>query len=63
MVLMVVVTTLLAPLILNRMLRNEPLDDERAAEDRTVVSMGKILDSPAIGSAEQDASKRDATED
>ena len=62
-VLMVVVTTLLAPLILNRMLRNEPLDDERAAEDRTVVSMGKILDSPVIGSAEQDASKRDATED
>ena len=62
-VLMVVVTTLLAPLILNRMLRNEPLDDERAAEDRIVVSMGKILDSPVIGSAEQDASKRDATED
>ena len=62
-VLMVVVTTLLAPLILNRMLRNEPLDDERAAEDRTVVSMGKILDSPVFGSAEQDASKRDATED
>jgi len=62
-VLMVVVTTLLAPLILNRMLRNEPLDDGRAAEDRTLVSMGKILDSPVIGSAEQDASKRDATED
>jgi len=56
-VLMVVVTTLLAPLILNRMLRMHPLDDESAAEDETVASMGKILDSPVIGSAEQDATK------
>jgi len=62
-VLMVVVTTLLAPLILNRMLRKQPLDDEQAAEEASVASMGKILDSPVTGSPEQDATQRDASEE
>lgn len=57
-VLMVVVTTLLAPLILNRMLRSRPLDEDAAREDETAATMGKILDSPVIGSPEQDASKQ-----
>jgi Kef-type K+ transport system membrane component KefB len=56
-VLMVVVTTLLAPLILNRMLRNQPLTEEGDAEEESVASMGLILDSPVIGSAEQDATQ------
>ena len=56
-VLMVVVTTLLAPLILNRMLRKQPLDDGQAAEEASVASMGKILDSPVTGSPEQDATR------
>lgn len=62
-VLMVVVTTLLAPMILNRMLRNAPPDEESAAEEESIVSMGKILDSPVIGSAEQDATLRDHPEE
>jgi Kef-type K+ transport system membrane component KefB len=62
-VLMVVVTTLLAPLILNRMLRNHPVGDQTAEEDESIASMGKILDSPLIGSAEQDATQRDEAED
>jgi len=62
-VLMVVVTTLLAPLILNRMLRKQPLDDGQAAEEASVASMGKILDSPVTGSPEQDATQRDASEE
>ena len=61
-VLMVVITTLLAPLILNRMLRKIPLVDETAAEEETVASMELILDSPVIGSAERDASKPDEQE-
>lgn len=56
-VLMVVVTTLLAPLILNRMLRKQPLEEASIAEEETAASMELILDSPVIGSAEQDASK------
>jgi hypothetical protein len=60
-VMMVVVTTLLAPLILNRMLRKQPLDDRQAAEDASVASMGKILDSPVTGSPEQDATQSDAS--
>ena len=62
-VLMVVVTTLLAPVILNRMLKNQPLEDESAAEDVSAASIGLILDSPVIGSAEQDASQRDEAEE
>lgn len=56
-VLMVVITTLLAPLILNRMLKKHPLPEERAAEDETAASMELILDSPVTGSAERDASQ------
>ncbi len=56
-VLMVVITTLLAPLILNRMLKKQPLPEESAAEDETAASMELILDSPVIGSAERDASQ------
>jgi Kef-type K+ transport system membrane component KefB len=62
-VMMVVVTTLIAPLILNRMLRRHPLEDEQAAEDESVASMGKILDSPVIGSPEQDATQRETPEE
>ncbi len=62
-VLMVVVTTLLAPLILNRMLRKEPPDEEAAAEEETVASMEKILDSPVIGSPEQDATRHGEPEE
>jgi Kef-type K+ transport system membrane component KefB len=62
-VLMVVVTTLIAPLILNRMLKAHPLDDETAAEEESVASMGKILDSPVTGSPEQDATLRGIPED
>ena len=62
-VLMVVVTTLLAPLILNRMLRNAPPDEESVAEEESIASMGKILDSPVIGSAEQDATLHEAPEE
>lgn len=62
-VLMVVVTTLVAPVILNRMLRGQPLEEESAEEDESVASMGKILDSPVIGSPEQDASLRPAPEE
>ena len=62
-VLMVVVTTLLAPLILNRMLKNQPLEDEGTAEDESAASIGLILDSPVIGSAEQDATQRDEAEE
>jgi Kef-type K+ transport system membrane component KefB len=61
-VLMVVVTTLLAPLILNRMLRKMPLVDDAGAEEETVASMELILDSPVIGSAERDASRPDEQE-
>ena len=62
-VMMVVVTTLLAPLILNRMLRKQPLDGEQAAEEASVASMGKILDSPVTGSPEQDATQQGASEE
>jgi Kef-type K+ transport system membrane component KefB len=62
-VLMVVITTLMAPLILNRMLISRPLADESDAEEETVAEMGKILDSPVIGSAEQDATQRGEPED
>ena len=62
-VLMVVVTTLLAPLILNRMLKNAPPDEESVAEEESIASMGKILDSPVIGSAEQDATLHEAPEE
>lgn len=55
-VLMVVVTTLLAPLVLNRMLRRRP-DGGNGAEDETAAAMGRILDSPVIGSPEKDASR------
>jgi Kef-type K+ transport system membrane component KefB len=61
-VLMVVITTLLAPLILNRMLRKMPLAGETAAEEETVASMELILDSPVIGSAERDARQPDEQE-
>ena len=62
-VLMVVITTLLAPLILHRMLRKAPPDEESAAEDESVASMGLILDSPVIGSAEQDATQIETPEE
>lgn len=64
-VLMVVVTTLLAPLILNRMLKNQPLTEEGEAEEEeeSLASMGLILDSPVIGSAEQDATQAGETDD
>jgi hypothetical protein len=62
-VLMVVVTTLLAPLILNRMLKKAPPDEESAAEEESVASMGLILDSPVIGSAEQDATQHEPPEE
>jgi Kef-type K+ transport system membrane component KefB len=57
-VLMVVVTTLLAPLILNWMLKKRPLEEEAEEEEESVASMELILDSPVIGSAEQDASAK-----
>ncbi len=56
-VLMVVITTLVAPLMLHRMLRRRPLEPD-AAEEATTAAMGKILDSPVTGSPEQDATQQ-----
>ena len=47
------------------MLKNQPLTEEGDAEEEeeSVASMGLILDSPVIGSAEQDATQAGETDD
>lgn len=56
-VMMVVVTTIVAPIVLNRMLRSRPLP----AEVPTPPMEELILDSPVVGGSEIDETERDST--